>query len=100
LFLADGGRDPISGTRVIDRDCTRAILTLMTMCGLYDQVGKFALNVGIPAKSGVSGGILAIVPGRMAIATYGPALGPKGNSVAGMAMLEFLSKELDLSLFR
>jgi glutaminase len=100
LFLADGGRDPVSGMRVIEADCTRAILALMAMCGLYDQVGKFALNVGVPAKSGVSGGILAVVPGRMAIATYGPALGPKGNSVAGMAMLEFLSKELDLSLFR
>lgn len=100
LFLANGGTDPISGTCVIDRDCTRSILALMTMSGLYDQVGSFALSVGIPAKSAVSGGILAIVPGRMAIATYGPALGPKGNSVAGLAMLEFLSRELDLSLFR
>jgi len=79
----------------------RALLrALMMMCGIYDQVGRFALNVGIPAKSAVSGGILAIVPGRMTIATYGPALGSKGNSVAGMAMLEFLSRELDLSLFR
>ncbi|MDH3241294.1 MAG: glutaminase A [Alphaproteobacteria bacterium] len=100
LFLANGGSDPISGTRVIDTDSTCSILALMAMCGLYDQVGRFALSVGIPAKSAVSGGILAIVPGRMAIATYGPALGSKGNSVAGMAMLEFLSRELDLSLFR
>jgi len=100
LFLANAGTDPISGARVIDPDCTRSILALMAMCGLYDQVGRFALNVGIPAKSAVSGGILAIVPGRMAIATYGPALGPKGNSVAGMSILEYLSRELDLSLFR
>lgn len=99
LFLANKGADPLSGERVLDPDCTRTILALMTMCGLYDQVGHFALNVGLPAKSAVSGGILAIVPGRMAIATLGPALGPKGNSVAGMAMLEFLSAELGLSLF-
>lgn len=99
LFLANRGVDPLSGTRFLDPECTRSVLALMAMCGLYDQVGRFALTVGLPAKSAVSGGILAIVPGRMAIATYGPALGPKGNSVAGMAMLEYLSEELGLSLF-
>ncbi len=99
LFLAGNGTDPMSGAPILDPQCTRSILALMSMCGLYDQVGQFALTVGLPAKSAVSGGILTIVPGRMAIATYGAALGPKGNSVAGVAMLQFLSDALDLSLF-
>jgi glutaminase len=99
LFLANRGVDPLDGREVISPASNRSILALMTTCGLYDQVGEFALKVGLPAKSAVSGAMLAIVPGKMSIATYGPALGPKGNSIAGMVMLEFLSKELRLSLF-
>jgi glutaminase len=99
LFLANGGTDPLSQHAVLPPACARAVLALMTTCGLYDQVGEFALSVGLPAKSAVSGAILAVVPGRMSIATYGPALGLKGNSVAGMAMLEFMAGELGLSLF-
>lgn len=99
LFLANKGSDPITGERIIDATCNRTAVALMATCGLYDEVGQFAIDVGLPAKSGVSGAILAVVPDRMTIATYGPALGPKGNSVAGMRALQFLSKALDLSLY-
>lgn len=99
LFLAHGGVDPCSGKRVLSPECNRTVVAQMAMCGLYDEVGRFAVDVGVPAKSGVSGAILAVVPNRMAIAAYGPALGPKGNSLAGMAALTHLSRTLGLSLF-
>lgn len=99
LFLCNGGIDPPSGLTVVDRSYNRTIVAQMAMAGLYDEVGRFAVSVGVPAKSGVSGAILAVVPGRMTIAVYGPALGPKGNSVAGMAALSYLSDRLELSVF-
>ncbi len=99
LFLANDGCDPLSGERVVDAATCRRLLAVMSTCGLYDEVGRFALEVGLPAKSGVSGAILAIVPGRMSLVAYGPALGPRGNSVAGMCMLRLLSERLDLSLY-
>ena len=100
LFLAAGGRDPQTGRQLLGSADNRTVVALMATCGLYDEVGAFAVRVGIPGKSGVSGGILGVVPGRMSIACYGPALGPRGNSVAGMAMLEFLARELSLSIFQ
>ncbi|MEM9622919.1 MAG: glutaminase, partial [Pseudomonadota bacterium] len=99
LFLANNGLNPISGERVLSAEQNRTVLALMSTCGLYDECGRFAVRVGIPAKSGVSGVMLGIVPGRCAIACYGPALGAKGNSVAGMAMLELLAAELDWSVY-
>lgn len=99
LFLAHGGVDPGTGRRILDIDDTRLVVALMATCGLYDEVGHFAVDVGLPAKSGVSGAILAVVPGVMSIAAFGPALGPKGNSVAGMAGLAALSRSLGLSIF-
>ncbi|MEE4299250.1 MAG: glutaminase A [Pseudomonadales bacterium] len=99
LFLAAGGLDPHRDLRLLDAAATRTIVALMGTCGLYDEVGSFAVRVGVPGKSGVSGAILAIVPGRMSIACFGPALGVRGNSVAGLAMLEFLARELSLSVF-
>ncbi|HSG89997.1 MAG TPA: glutaminase A [Pseudomonadales bacterium] len=99
LFLANAGQDPITRNRLLAARDNRMIVALMSTCGLYDEVGRFAVRVGIPAKSGVSGGVLGIVPGRMAIACYGPALGPVGNSLAGMTMLEVIVDRLGLSVF-
>jgi len=99
LFLANRGVDPVTGAVVLDRRNHRAVVSQMAMCGLYDDVGRFAMDVGLPAKSGVSGAILAVVPDRMSIVAFGPALGPKGNSMAALSTLAFLSRELGLSLY-
>ena len=71
----------------------------MVTCGMYDESGEVAVHIGIPAKSGVGGGIMAAVPRRIGIGVYGPSLDEKGNSVAGMRVLTDLSDELDLSIF-
>ncbi|MEM6605437.1 MAG: glutaminase A [Pseudomonadota bacterium] len=99
LVLAAGGDSPLGGQRVIPKTSCTKVVALMAMCGLYDEVGRFAVDVGLPAKSGVSGAILAVVPGRYSIACYGPSLGERGNSLAGLAMLKVLSERLSLSVF-
>lgn len=91
MVLALDGIDPFSGERLLRRATARVLRALMATCGLYDGSGEFAVRVGIPAKSGVGGGIVAAVPGRMGIGVFGPALDGKGNSVGGMAVLEHLS---------
>ncbi len=83
----------------IPRAVLRTALAFMTTCGLYDGSGEFAIRVGMAAKSGVGGGILAVTPGRAAVATFGPALDRRGNSIAGLRMLEYLSGQYSLSLF-
>ncbi|WP_027632406.1 glutaminase A [Clostridium hydrogeniformans] len=97
--VANDGIIPWSGERVISREVSRIVKTIMVTCGMYDASGEFAVHIGIPAKSGVGGGILASVPRRMGIGVYGPALDSKGNSIAGIQVLQELSKELDLSIF-
>jgi len=98
MFLARNGSLSTGEKILSDYEC-KAIKSLMTTCGMYDGSGEFALKVGIPSKSGVGGGIMSVVPGKMGIGIYGPALDDRGNSIGGDGILEDLSKELDLSIF-
>lgn len=98
LFLARGGKTS-TGEQVINPRIATIVKTLMVTCGMYDSSGEFAVRVGIPSKSGVGGGIVSVVPGKMGIGVFGPSLDKRGNSVAGVAVLEELSKELNLTIF-
>lgn len=98
-MLANDGVLPWNGERVISKEIARVVKTIMVTCGLYDGSGEFAVNIGIPGKSGVGGGIMCAVPGRMGIGVVGTSLDKKGNSLAGIKVLEALSKELNLSIF-
>lgn len=99
LYLADGGRLQDSDTPFISPQQTRHINALMLTSGMYDGAGEFAYRVGLPAKSGVGGGIIAIVPGELSIAVWSTELDTSGNSLAGTAALELLSQRLGRSIF-
>ncbi len=99
FVFANKGKHPVTGEQLFDREYARYIHAILMTCGMYDGSGEFALNVGLPAKSGVGGGIMAMVPNQMGIGIYSPALDSKGNSYAGIKALEQLSKKLDLSIF-
>ena len=100
LVLASGGVESKTNKRLIPNDVVSAVLAIMATCGLYNGSGRFLADVGIPAKSGVSGGIMAVVPGEMGIGIYNPTLDDKGNSIVGIKILEELSKSLELNLFK
>lgn len=97
--LAGGGVNPITGARVLPHQLVRPVLTVMYMCGLHDYSGRFAFEVGLPAKSGIAGGILAVVPGRLGIAAFSPRVDRYGASVRGVAMLRKLARRFRLGLF-
>lgn len=99
LFLANRGKVLKTGEVITTDHIARIVKTFMVTCGMYNSSGEFAIRVGIPAKSGVAGGIMASVPHRMGIGIYGPALDEKGNSVAGYGLIEDLSRKLNLSIF-
>ncbi|MGM1022758.1 MAG: glutaminase A [Bacillota bacterium] len=99
LVLAYNGRDPVTGVPLIPRRYVQIAKTFMTTCGMYDASGEFAIQVGLPAKSGVSGSIMTMVPGRYGIGLVGPSLNRMGNSTAGVHLLETMSRDLDWSLF-
>lgn len=110
LVLSNDGRDPNTEEEIIPRSVARLVKALMLTCGMYDASGKFAAYVGIPAKSGVSGGIVAVVPPRVrdeelpfldgcGIGVFGPALDLQGNSIGGIKLLRHIANQWDLSLF-
>lgn len=98
--LASGGVHPVSGQRVLQAGNTPRILADMTMEGLYDSSGDWAYTVGLPAKSGVGGGMLAVVPGVMGIAAFAPPLDVFGNSVRGQKMVAAVADTLGYNLYR
>lgn len=98
--LAAGGLNPVSKKRVLTASNVPFILAEMTMEGLYTSSGDWAYTVGLPGKSGVGGGILAVVPGEMAIAGFSPPLDPAGNSVRGQKMVAAVAKALGYNLYR
>ena len=97
--FANGGRLPGTDRQIISPETVRVVLTLMFTTGMYDASGAFAVDVGIPAKSGVSGAIMAVVPGRMGFGCFGPALDSSGSSIAGVRMLRKLSTRWRLGVF-
>lgn len=99
LYLANRGICPWTGEAVLTREQARRVNALMLTCGTYDAAGDFAYRVGLPAKSGVGGGIVAVVPDQLVVAVWSPALNEKGNSLAGTAALERFSNETGLSIF-
>src|SRR4051794_6660738 len=94
--LANGGVQPRTGERVFDPEVVERVLSVMTTCGMYDAAGEWVVHVGLPAKSGVGGGVLAVLPGQIGIALYSPRLDRHGNSVRGVAACRQLSRELEL----
>lgn len=97
--LANNGQNPATGEQVIKSGEVPYILSTMIMAGLYDGSGSWAWHVGLPAKSGVGGGIVAVVPGKGAIAVFSPRLDEAGNSVKAQKVIEFVARKLDLNLF-
>ncbi|MBB1269256.1 glutaminase B [Shewanella sp. SR44-3] len=98
FYLANRGKT-LTGEQLVTPIQTRQLNALLATSGLYDGAGEFAYRVGMPGKSGVGGGIIAVIPGDMSICVWSPALDPNGNSLAGTAMLELLSQELGRSIF-
>ncbi|HLS00254.1 MAG TPA: glutaminase A [Mycolicibacillus parakoreensis] len=94
--LARTGINPATGRRVIDTAVVRRTLSVMLTCGMYDMAGDWVTAVGMPAKSGVGGGIVAVLPGQLGIGVYSPRVGPKGNSVRGVRVCRSLSAQLGL----
>lgn len=99
LFLANSGRNIYNGNQIISPTATKRINSLMLTCGLYNEAGEFAYRVGLPGKSGVGGGIVAILPGKLSIAVWSPELNKHGNSYRGISTLEAFATKLGISVF-
>lgn len=99
LFLASGGVNPMTNETVISPRRTKRINAIMQMCGFYDEAGEFAFRTGLPGKSGVGGGIVAIHPGEYCIAVWSPKLNMNGNSYKGMKVLEAVTTKTKSSIF-
>ena len=99
LFLANHGENPLTNETILTESKAKRINSLMLTCGHYDASGDFAYKVGLPGKSGVGGGIVAIVPKKMAICVYSPRLNTQGNSLIGTKALELFTTKTGLSIF-
>lgn len=97
--LAARGRNPVTGQQVAKPAHVRRVLAEMTMEGLYERSGDWAYTVGLPGKSGVGGGLIAVAPGVMGLAAFSPPLDGAGNSVRGQLMVADVARTLDLTLF-
>ena len=98
--LANGGEHPVSNVQAMQRECVPRVLSVMSSCGMYDYAGEWIYTVGLPAKSGVSGGMLAVLPGQFGIGVFSPPLDPRGNSVRGIRACQRLSSDLLLHPLR
>jgi len=99
LFLANGGVVPHSGERMLTVSQAKRINAVMLTCGFYDQAGEFAYRVGMPGKSGVGGGVVAVIPRRLALAVWSPELNDHSNSVVGIKALELFTTKTGVSIF-
>lgn len=97
--LAAGGVNPVTKERAIDERYVQDVISVMLSCGMYDGSGEWAYRVGMPAKSGVGGGITAVVPGKLGVGTFSPPLDMRGNSLRGIKVCEDLSRDFGLHLF-
>ena len=97
--LANGWVNPTTGRAALSRGTVRDVLSVMYTCGMYDAAGQWATEVGVPAKSGVSGGIMAVIPGKLGVGVYSPGLDAFGNSVRGVRVCEEISDHLGLHVF-
>jgi glutaminase len=97
--LANGGVNPITGDRAVDARYVRDILSVMLTCGMYDFSGEWAYEVGLPAKSGVGGGVVAVVPRQMGIGVFSPLLDTRGNSVRGVRAFDASPPPLGVGSF-
>jgi glutaminase len=97
--LANGGVHPLTGQRCLPAEHVEQVLSVMATCGMYDYAGSWLSEVGMPAKSGVGGGIVAVLPGRFGIGVFSPRLDAKGNSVRGIEVCKRLSKDFGLNIF-
>jgi len=99
LYLASGGHRVSDHHQVLNYSQTKRVNAIMQTCGFYDESGEFTFKVGLPGKSGVGGGIIAIHPGKFSIAVWSPGLNEKGNSCKGMKFLELLTTKTKSSIF-
>ncbi|NHQ82951.1 glutaminase [Chromobacterium vaccinii] len=99
LFLANHGASPQTGRQYLTRSQAKQVNAVMLTCGTYDAAGEFAYRVGLPVKSGVGGGLLAVIPGKMSIAVWSPQLDARGNSVLGLEALDRFTTRTGLSIF-
>ena len=98
--LANGGVHPRTGERAVDQRVVDSVLSVMTTCGMYDFAGEWVYAVGMPAKSGVAGGVMAVLPGQLGIGVFSPRLDARGNSVRGVAVCKDISREFNLHFLR